>query len=97
MDPATRQRGFETFERTVELPMMVLALLILPLLIIPLTVDLPRTAEWTLFALDWVIWAAFAIELGIKTYLAPNRRRYRTTHWMVCLSLGPRVYWAGLR
>ena len=45
MDPATRQRRFEKFERTADLPMMVLALLILPLLIIPLTVDLPHAPQ----------------------------------------------------
>ena len=55
MDSTTRQRRFEAFERTVEVPMMVLALLILPLFIIPLTVDLPRVAERMMFVLDWVI------------------------------------------
>lgn len=30
----------------------------------------------------WAIWGAFAVELAVKTYLAPNRLRYLRTHWL---------------
>jgi len=40
-------------------------------------IPLQRSEE----AVDWFIWAAFAFELGTKTYLAPARRRFLTRHW----------------
>jgi voltage-gated potassium channel len=53
--------------------MLVLSLAILPLLVIPLVADLSPTAETTLFAIDWIIWAVFALEYGIRLYLAPAK------------------------
>ena len=81
MDLQRRQRAFEAFERMVELPMAILALVFVPLLIIPLVMDLADTVETALLAADWAIWAAFALELAVKTYLAPKRGRYLRTHW----------------
>ncbi|HYU19715.1 MAG TPA: potassium channel family protein [Chloroflexota bacterium] len=31
--------------------------------------------------IEWFIWAVFAFELVVKTYLAPNRTRYLVSHW----------------
>ena len=77
-----RAELFESVERATELPMLVLAVAILPLLLLPLVLELPPAAETTVFALDWVIWAAFGLELGVKTYLAPARVRYLRAHWV---------------
>lgn len=81
MDLDRRTRLYERVDRATELPMLVLAVAMLPLILIPLLVDLAATAEAAFFAADWVIWAAFATELGVKTYLSPNRRRYLIGHW----------------
>jgi voltage-gated potassium channel len=63
----------ERFERLTAWPMLVLSILIIPLLVIPLALDLSPGVETTFLALDWFIWAAFALEYGIRLYLAPNR------------------------
>ena len=81
MDLDRRTRLYDRVDRATELPMLALAVAMLPLILIPLFVDLTSTAEAAFFAADWVIWTAFATELGVKTYLSPNRRRYLTSHW----------------
>ncbi len=73
---AGSQEALDRFERQTAWPMLILSLGILPLLIIPLVADLSRTAETTLFALDWIIWAAFALEYGIRLYLAPVKGEF---------------------
>ena len=81
MDLERRTHLYARVERATELPMLVLAVAMAPLVLVPLLVDLPATVDRVLFACDWVIWAAFAAELGVKTYLAPDRRRYLISHW----------------
>jgi voltage-gated potassium channel len=73
---AGSQEALDRFERQTAWPMLVLSLAILPLLIIPLVADLSPTAETTFFAIDWIIWAAFALEYGIRLYLAPAKRDF---------------------
>jgi voltage-gated potassium channel len=53
--------------------MLVLSLTIIPLLVAPIAFDLSPGAETTIFALDWILWAAFALEYGIRLYLAPAK------------------------
>ena len=53
--------------------MLVLAVVSVPLLLAPILWDLPAGVEDTIFALDWFIWGAFALEYGIRLYLAPAR------------------------
>ena len=81
MDLERRTHLYARVERATELPMLVLAAAMAPLILVPLLVDLPATVEWALYVGDWVIWAAFAVELGVKTYLSPDRRRYLISHW----------------
>lgn len=73
---AGSQEALDGFERQTAWPMLVLSLAILPLLVIPLVTHLSPGAETTFFALDWIIWAAFAIEYGIRLYLAPVKREF---------------------
>ena len=68
--------ALERFERQTAWPMLLLALAIVPLLVIPLVVDLSPTSEKALYACDWFIWAAFAVEYGIRLYLAPAKREF---------------------
>ena len=61
--------------------MLVLALLMVPLLLAPVLFDLSPELKETFFVLDWFIWAVFALELVIKTYLAEQRANYLWRHW----------------
>src|SRR4051794_38661449 len=67
--------------------MLLLAVVFLLAVGLPEVMDL--SPEW-LLALDyitWMVWAAFAFELVVKTYLAPDRRRYLLQHWMDVVSV----------
>jgi voltage-gated potassium channel len=78
----TRDRGeaFERFSRAVDGPMMVLALAMIPLIVVPLVLDLSPATERAFLSIDYVLWAVFAAEYGIKLCLAPNRRQFVAYH-----------------
>jgi voltage-gated potassium channel len=76
-----RSNAFLTVERVTELPLAILSVVMLPLLILPLLVDLPQRTREAFLAADWLIWAIFAMELMVKTYLAPARLTYLRRHW----------------
>lgn len=61
--------------------MLILALLMLPMLLLPEFTNLPEGLEETLVLGDWLIWGAFGLELVVKTYLAPQRKKYLVEHW----------------
>ncbi len=61
--------------------MLLLALLMLPLLLVPEFFDLSTEMNDGLLVGEWFIWSAFAMELGVKTYLSPSRRQYLVEHW----------------
>ena len=61
--------------------MLVLSLAIIPLLVVPYFVDFSPSVDRTFFAIDWLIWAVFAMEFAVKTYLAPRRLRYLRNNW----------------
>lgn len=82
MEESRRVQRFERVERATELPMLILALAMIPLLLVPLLVDLPTRVDRGFFAANWLVWFAFAVELVVKTYLAPDRRGYLRTHWI---------------
>jgi voltage-gated potassium channel len=65
------QAALDRFERQTAWPMLVLSLAIIPLLLVPSLVDLSPTVETSLFTIDWIIWALFAVEYGVRLYLAP--------------------------
>src|SRR6266536_2219208 len=56
--------------------MMVLALAMIPLIIVPLIVNLSPSVDRALLAIDYLVWAAFAVEYVVKLYLAPDRWRF---------------------
>jgi voltage-gated potassium channel len=76
-----RQVALERFERATELPLLVLALAMIPLLLAPAVADLSDTAEATVLALDWFIWAAFALEYVIRLALTEQRARFIRKQW----------------
>lgn len=81
MDAERRARAYEAFDRATELPLLVLSVLFIPLIVLPLVAPLPDAVELVFARVEWVIWAAFALELVVKTYLARERGRYLLTHW----------------
>ena len=82
MNAEKRQKLFVRVERATEVPMLLLAIVFLVAIAAPEVIDL--SAEWAaaLESVIWFVWAAFAFELVVKTYLAPNRWRYLLEHWM---------------
>ena len=77
----------ERIERASRLPMTLLAIVFLAAVALPELVALPSDVEATLEAIDWLIWAIFAFELGLMTYLAPDRRQYLIRHWVDVLTV----------
>jgi voltage-gated potassium channel len=73
---AGSQDALDRFERQTAWPMLILSLAIIPLLVIPLVADLSPETETTLFAIDWFLWAGFAVEYVIRLYLAPYKGRF---------------------
>src|SRR5574341_1734571 len=71
-----REEAFQRFSRIVDGPMMVLALAMIPLIVVPLVVDLPPSLDRAFVAVDYLVWAAFAVEYAVKLYLAPDRWRF---------------------
>jgi voltage-gated potassium channel len=77
-DRVRRDRGeaFERFSRAVDGPMMILALAMVPLIVVPLIVDLSPGMDRAFLAIDYLVWAAFAVEYVVKLCLAPDRWRF---------------------
>lgn len=60
------EEALEAFEREIALPMLVLSLAVVPLLVVPLVVHLSHGLDKTFFTIDWLVWAAFAVEYLIR-------------------------------
>src|SRR6266540_559602 len=73
---ARNQEALDRFEQAIALPMLVLSLAVIPLLVIPLAVDLSPGLDETFVALDWSVWAAFAVEYLVRLYLAPGKMAF---------------------
>jgi voltage-gated potassium channel len=73
---AGSQEALDRFERQTAWPMLVLSLAIIPLLVVPLVADLSPAVETAVFAVDWIIWALFAAEYGVRLFLAPAKGRF---------------------
>jgi voltage-gated potassium channel len=74
-------------ERATRLPMTLLALVFLAVVLLPELADLSPETQEALEAVNWLIWAIFAFELGVMTYLAPDRPRYLLIHWVDVLTV----------
>jgi voltage-gated potassium channel len=87
MHPARRAEWLAWAESATEVPMLVLALVFLVAVALPQVAHLPDQASALFDGLTWAIWAVFAVELAVKTYLAPDRRRYLRSHWPEVLAV----------
>ena len=94
MTPARRAALYDRVERWTEAPMLLLGFVFLLVIAGPLILDLLTTLDpqfplslstgqqQALATIDWLIWACFAAELVVKTYLSPKRLAYLRTHWL---------------
>ncbi|MCC7370351.1 MAG: potassium channel family protein [Chloroflexi bacterium] len=82
-----RQQLTERVERASRLPMVLLSIVFLAAVALPELVELTPELHETLEGVNWLIWAVFAFELGLMTYLAPDRRRYLLEHWVDVLTV----------
>jgi voltage-gated potassium channel len=82
-----RRQLADRVERALRLPMTLLSVVFLGTVTLPELLDLSPGLLETLEAIDWLIWAIFAFELGLMTYLAPSRGRYLLQHWVDVLTV----------
>lgn len=85
LDVARREALLHHIERVTELPLLVLAFAMIPLLVGPFLWHLPPEEEAAFVTLDTFIWALFAVDMGIKILVAPNRLAYLRRHWLEVL------------
>lgn len=69
-------------ERFTDLPLLLLAIALIPLLLGPVFLDLSHDVETAFLTADWLIWAAFAADFGVKLTVAPQRQKYIRQHWL---------------
>ncbi len=72
--------------------MAVLTLLWLPVLIVPLVVAIHGGVAASFDAVDYFIWALFAVEYMVKLYLVPARGRFVRTHLLDLLVVAVPVF-----
>jgi voltage-gated potassium channel len=85
--PGRQRRGsgrggeaYDRYARFSEAPMTVLALLMIPVLLVPLIHPLHGAVAVSFDAADYVVWALFAADYGIRLSLAPDRLAFVRTH-----------------
>jgi len=84
-DTSHREELVHRLERITEMPLLILAFVMIPLLIGPMVWELSPQEETTFIALDYFIWAIFAIDLIIKVAISPHRLIYLRRHWLEVL------------
>ncbi|MBM4405760.1 MAG: potassium channel family protein [Chloroflexi bacterium] len=82
MSVGERERLLKRVEGLTEFPLMVLSIVMVPLLMGPFLWDLTRQEEAVFLAMDYFIWAVFAVDLVVKAAIAPDRKRFFRTHWI---------------
>lgn len=80
---AERRRDvLDRFERTTELPLLVLSLFLIPLLIAPLLFDFPEGVDAGILALEWLVWSVFTFEYVVRFVLTDGKWRFVGRNWM---------------
>ena len=82
LDESERQRMLKRVEGLTEFPLMVLSVVMLPLLIGPLIWDLTTEEQAVFLALDYFIWAVFAVDLAVKVGVTQDKKAYLRRHWI---------------
>jgi len=86
-DIERRRQLADRIERATRLPMVLLSIVFLFAVAIPELIPVPPDVDEMLEGVNWLIWAIFAFELGLMTYLAPNRWQYLRSHWIDVLTV----------
>jgi voltage-gated potassium channel len=76
-----RAEMLRRFEEVSEWPLLILALAMVPLLLVPVFTNISGDTDTALESSLWVIWAVFAVELSIRTFLSERRLAYLGRHW----------------
>ena len=84
-DTSQREALLLRIERITEAPLLVLSFVMIPLLVGPFLWDLSPSEETLFLTLDSFIWALFAVDLVVKTAVAPYRLAYLRRHWLEVL------------
>ena len=84
-DVKRREDLLARIDRFTELPLLALAFVMIPLIIGPLLWDLSPGEDATFIVLDTFIWIAFAVDLSVKTVVAPHRWNFLKRHWIEVL------------
>ncbi|MDY6834364.1 MAG: potassium channel family protein [Chloroflexota bacterium] len=82
LDVKRREDLLLRIERITELPLLALSFVMIPLLVGPFLWELSSGEDAIFAALDSFIWAVFAIDLIVKTSIAPHRRAFLRRHWL---------------
>lgn len=77
-----REELLARVERYTEVPMLTLVVIMIVTMVFPMVVHVDSATEYILEVVDWIIWAMFAVELFVKTYLSTNRISYLKKHWL---------------
>jgi voltage-gated potassium channel len=81
MRPETHEEEpLDRFSARIDPVMVGLALLWLPILVIPLVIQLHGSVALTFDIADYFVWAAFAVEYGVKWWLAVDRKAFFRHH-----------------
>jgi voltage-gated potassium channel len=73
-------QGLERWERWTEWPLLILGLVFIISTLLPLARPLARQTQDLLEAINWFLWAAFAIDYVVRLWLALDRRHFVKTH-----------------
>ena len=84
-DVTHREELLHRIERITEMPLLILSFAMIPLLVGPLFWELSHGEEATFTALEYFIWALFAVDLIIKVVISPHRLNYLRRHWLEVL------------
>ena len=74
------QDAYDRFSAAVDGPLTVLAAGWLPVLVVPLVIRVSPGTSAALDAVDYAVWAVFAVEYLVKLYLSPSRWSFVTRH-----------------
>ena len=84
MSPTTdgwRATAYARVDAALNLPLLVLSIVLVPLLIWPIVdTEMSASTRNAIDAVDYGIWAVFAVEYVLKLFLAPERWRFVRTH-----------------
>jgi voltage-gated potassium channel len=79
-DDSAQEERLQRFSVHIDPIMAVLAVLWLPVLVVPFVTTLHGWVAMTFAAIDYFVWAAFAVEYVVKLRMAVDRRRFVRHH-----------------